>query len=54
MHERTIHSVLPQGQTVQKGGLNPPNPRKITPLVLVSPEHVLRKIDHCTFRAQNL
>jgi|SRR6218665_481506 len=26
MHERTIHSVRPQGRTVQKGGSNPPKP----------------------------
>src|SRR6218665_3731797 len=25
IHERTIHSVLPQGRTVLKGGTNPPN-----------------------------
>jgi len=26
MHERTIHNVLPQGRTLQKGGSNPTNP----------------------------
>src|SRR6218665_1409656 len=31
MHEKAILCVLPQGQTVQKGGSNPPNPRQITP-----------------------
>ena len=31
MHASTIHNVLTQDRTVQKGGSNPPNPRKITP-----------------------
>ena|SRR6218665_475903 len=30
MYARTIHNVLTQGRTVQKGGSNPPNPRQIT------------------------
>src|SRR6218665_512614 len=31
MHARAIFNVLTQGQTVQKDGSNPPNPRQITP-----------------------